>query len=62
MRDYIIELEMYEGNGGQLRPDKPRPDFVNEGICTWMYGGDGEKSVQVGQKFCYPEDLEEKCL
>ena len=46
MRQYQVELEIYEGNGGQLRTDGSRPDFANEGICAWMYG-----SYQVGQKF-----------
>ena len=61
MRDYAIELEIYEGNGGQLRTDETHPDFANEGICAWMYGGDGETSLQAGQKFRYPEDLGELC-
>jgi hypothetical protein len=56
MKDYVIELEIYEGNGGQLRTDGTRPDFANEGICAWMYG-----SFQIGQKFRYPEDLGKLC-
>jgi len=56
MRQYLIELEIYEGNGGQLRTDGSRPDFANEGICAWMYG-----SYQVGQKFRYPQDLGKLC-
>jgi uncharacterized repeat protein (TIGR04076 family) len=52
MRNYRIELEIFEGNGGELRSDGSRPDFAKEGICAWMYG-----SYQVGQKFRYPEDL-----
>ncbi len=56
MKDYVIELEIYEGNGGQLRTDGTHPDFANEGICAWMYG-----RLQVGQKFRYPEDLGELC-
>ena len=56
MRQYVIELEIYEGNGGQLRTDGSRPDFANEGICAWMYG-----SYQVGQKFRYPQDLGKLC-
>ena len=56
MRQYRIELEIYEGNGGQLRADGSRPDFANEGICAWMYG-----SYQVGQKFRYPQDLGKLC-
>ncbi|KAA3642179.1 MAG: hypothetical protein DWQ07_24375 [Chloroflexi bacterium] len=56
MRDYEIELEIFEGNGGQARSDGTRPDFAKEGICAWMY-----KSYQVGDKFRYPEDLGEMC-
>ena len=56
MRDYEIELEIYEGNGGQLRTDGTRPDFANEGICAWMYA-----RFQVGQKFRYPQDLGKLC-
>jgi hypothetical protein len=52
LSDYIIELEIYEGSGGQLRTDGTQPDFANEGICAWMYG-----SFQVGQKFRYPKIL-----
>jgi uncharacterized repeat protein (TIGR04076 family) len=56
VRDYEIELEIYEGNPGQLRSDETYPDFAKEGICAWMYG-----SYQVGQKFRYPEDLGLMC-
>jgi hypothetical protein len=56
MRDYQIELEIFEGNGGKLRTDGTLPDFAREGICAWMYG-----SLQVGRKFRYPEDLGELC-
>ena len=56
MTDYAIELEIYEGSGGQLRTDGTGPDFAKEGICAWMYG-----SYEVGQKFRYPEDLGELC-
>lgn len=52
MRDYKIELEIYEGNCGELRQDGTSPDFAGEGICAWMYG-----SYQVGDTFRYPEDL-----
>lgn len=61
MRTYRIELEIYEGQGGQLRTDGTRPDFVKEGICAWMYRGDGQTSFQVGQRFRYPEDLGQVC-
>ena len=56
MKDFAIELEIYEGKGGQSRPDGKHPDFLEEGICPWMYG-----DFQVGQKFSYPKDLGEIC-
>ena len=56
MRDYVIELEIFEGNGGKLRTDGTTPDFAKEGICAWLYG-----SLEVGQKFHYPEDLGQLC-
>ena len=56
MRKYKIELEIFEGNGGQLRTDGTYPDFAKEGICAWMYG-----SYRVGQRFNYPEDLGKLC-
>ena len=56
MRYYTIELEIYEGKGGQFRADGTHPDLVKEGICAWMYG-----RFQVGQKFRYPDDLGELC-
>lgn len=56
MTDYIIEFEIFEGQGGEFRPYGERPDFAKEGICAWMYG-----SFEVGQKFRYPEDLGEMC-
>jgi len=57
MKEYLIELEIFEGDGGQLRLEGPHPDFAREGICAWMYGGDGQNSFEVGQKFRYPEDF-----
>ena len=60
MNEYRIEIEIFEGRGGQLQKDGDeivRPDFVKEGVCAWMYYGDGQKSYQTGQKFAYPEDL-----
>lgn len=56
MKDYVIEFEIYEGNGGILHTDGTHPDFAKEGVCAWMYG-----SYQVGHKFRYPEDLGELC-
>ncbi len=60
MSDYQIEIEIYEGQGGQLQKEGDEiiwPDFVKEGLCAWMYRGDGQKSYQTGQKFNYPGDL-----
>jgi hypothetical protein len=60
MHEYQIEIEINEGRGGQLQKEGNEvvwPDFPKEGICAWMYRGDGEQSYQVGQKFRYPEDL-----
>ena len=56
MKEYTIELEIFEGNPGQMRTDGTYPDFAKEGICAWMYG-----RLKVGQKFHYPEDLGELC-
>ena len=56
MQRYTIELEIYEGNGGQVRTDGTIPDLAREGICAWMYG-----SYQVGQRFRYPDDLGKLC-
>jgi hypothetical protein len=61
MREYLIEFEIFEANGGQLRTDNTYPDFAKEGICARMYYGGGEKSLQVGHKFRYPDDLGELC-
>lgn len=61
MKEYIIELEIFEGKGGEFRPEGPHPDLVKEGICAWMYGGDGQRSYRVGQRFRYPEDLGKLC-
>jgi uncharacterized repeat protein (TIGR04076 family) len=56
MKDYVIELEIFEGNGGQDHTGERRPDFANEGICAWMY-----KNYQVGDTFRYPDDLGKLC-
>jgi len=61
---YKIEIEIFEGNGGELKKEAGEivcPDFVREGICAWMYRGDGERSYRVGQKFRYPEDKDRIC-
>jgi hypothetical protein len=64
MTDYKIEIEIYEGKGGHLQKDGDTiiyPDIVKEGICAWMYRGDGEQSYQVGRTFSYPEDVDVLC-
>lgn len=64
MRGYKIEIEIYEGKGGQLQKDGDHiiyPDLEREGICAWMYRGDGQRSYQAGQRFSYPEDLGKLC-
>jgi hypothetical protein len=64
MSDYKIELEIYEGKGGHLQKDGDTiiiPDIVKEGICAWMYCGDGEQTYQVGRRFSYPEDATQLC-
>jgi hypothetical protein len=62
--EYQIEIEIYEGQGGHLQKDGDTivyPDVVKEGICAWMYRGDGEESYQAGRKFSYPKDAELLC-
>jgi uncharacterized repeat protein (TIGR04076 family) len=64
LNDYKIEIEIYEGKGGQLQKIGDRivyPELEKEGICAWMYRGDGEKSHQVGQRFAYPQDAGKLC-
>jgi uncharacterized repeat protein (TIGR04076 family) len=64
LNHYKIEIEIHEGKGGQLRKEGSRiiyPDLEKEGICAWMYRGDGEKSYEVGQTFAYPEDAGKLC-
>ena len=64
MKNYTIEIEIYEGKGGQLQKEGDAviyPDFAKEGICAWMYRGDGQQSYRVGQKFVYPHDLGKLC-
>jgi uncharacterized repeat protein (TIGR04076 family) len=65
MKRYQIEIEIYEGKGGQLckRGDEivfPK-NMEAEGICAWMYRGDGQRSYQAGQRFKYPEDNGKIC-
>jgi len=65
MKCYQIEIEIYEGKGGQLRKEGDTivyPESIEkEGICAWMYRGNGEHSYRVGQRFRYPEDAGKIC-
>jgi uncharacterized repeat protein (TIGR04076 family) len=65
MKRYQIEIEIYEGKGGQLRKQGDEiispGDIAKEGICAWMYRGDGQHSYQTGQRFKYPEDNGKLC-
>ncbi|MFC2078479.1 hypothetical protein ACFLSZ_00700 [Candidatus Bipolaricaulota bacterium] len=60
MRDYKIELEIFEGKGGRSL-DGTFPDLVKEGICAWMYSPNENPGYEVGQKFRYPDDLGKLC-
>jgi hypothetical protein len=65
MSDYKIEIEIYEGKGGQQRCTKGGrlvySNLVQDGICAWMYRGDGEQSYQAGHVFVFPQDAEKLC-
>ncbi len=64
MKQYRIELEIYEGKGGTLKKRGDEiiyPDVAKEGICAWMYRGDGTTSYQQGKRFSYPDDLGQLC-
>jgi uncharacterized repeat protein (TIGR04076 family) len=61
---YKIEIEIFEGKGGELHKEDGRiimPDLVKEGICAWMYRGDGEHSYRQGQRFAYPQEMGSIC-
>jgi hypothetical protein len=61
---YKFEIEIFEGKGGVLKKEGDEvvyPDLAKEGICAWMYRGDGEKSFQQGQRFAYPEEMGKLC-
>lgn len=65
---YKIEIEIVstqsKGNGGELQKDDGGiiyPNVVKEGICAWMYRGDGKARYQQGQRFRYPEDWGKIC-
>ena len=61
MRDYKIEIQIFEGKGGHGELDDPRPDLAKEGICAWMYGRGDDPGLKVGDTFSYPEDLGRLC-
>lgn len=64
MNTYKIEIEIFEGKGGYLEnadKDACNPEFAKEGICPWMYRGNGNKSYQQGHRFNYPEDIGKMC-
>lgn len=64
MKQYKIEIEIFQGKGGELTKNKGEiiyPDLAGEGICAWMYRGDGQNSYQQGRRFRYPEDLGQMC-
>ncbi len=61
---YKLEIEIFEGKGGQLRKEGDTiiyPDLDKEGICEWMYLGDGAQSYKVGQRFEFPKDAGKIC-
>jgi uncharacterized repeat protein (TIGR04076 family) len=61
---YRLEIEIFEGRGGQLQKKDDQivyPDLEKEGICAWMYRGDGENSYQAGMRFLYPDDMGKLC-
>jgi len=64
MKKYKIEIEIFEGRGGKLVKkdgDIIYPDLSKEGICAWMYRGNGKISYKRGQRFNYPEELGRLC-
>ena len=60
------KVKIYRGNGGKLQK-KPNGDIIypdnleKQGICAWMYRGDGTNSYQEGQVFDYPQDSDKLC-
>jgi uncharacterized repeat protein (TIGR04076 family) len=64
MNNYKFEIEIYEGKEGTLQKDGDEiifPDLAKEGICAWMYRGNGDKGYHQGQRFNYPEDTGKLC-
>lgn len=60
MRNYIIELEIFEGKGATLTGDH-FPNLAEEGLCAWMLGDEEDPAKKVGDTFRYPEDLGKLC-
>ncbi len=60
MREYEIELEIFEGKGGRST-DVTYPNFVKEGICVWMFDDEEEPEKKVGDTFQYPDDVGKLC-
>ena len=65
MARYRIDIEIFEGKGGQMRREGgrtiPLDNPAREGICAWMYRGDGLRSYQAGEQFAYPDDAGRIC-
>ncbi len=63
MNSYSFEIEIFEGKGSDINKNDKNitPDFANEGICAWMYRGDGKDSFQKGKRFKFPEDMGQMC-
>lgn len=64
MKKYRIDIEIFEGKGGHLKIENGEivyPDCEKEGICAWMYRGDGVNSYKQGQSFKYPEESNKLC-
>jgi len=57
---YEITLEIYEGKGTTIAGDD-FPNLVEEGLCAWMLGDDGEPEKKVGDTFQYPDDMGKLC-
>ena len=66
MASVEFEITIHKGNGGELKKTEDGKliipaCFDKDGICAWMYRGDGEKSYKEGQKFRYPQDAGKLC-
>ena len=64
MAEYKFDIEIFEGKGGELKKKGDEiiyPELEKEGICAWMYRGDGTQSFRQGQKFKYPEEAGKIC-